>query len=151
MNRFFLSLFIISVFSHSFAQTDLDSIISSDMGNIAIRTSDLVSDLVTLQTKQITANRYKLYPTGNLYNFLKLDTQTGRIDQIQWSLDDDKEFTSTLNREDLSWGWSTGINSFELYPTQNMYQFILLDKATGRTWHVQWGLSAEKRWIKKIY
>ena len=30
-----------------------------------------------------------------------------------------------------------------------MYQFILLDKTDGRTWHVQWGEKAE-RWIRRI-
>lgn len=95
------------------------------------------------------SNRYKMYPTENMHNFLKLDTQTGRIEQVQWSLDNDKEFSIILNNKDLS--WITGMNSFELYPTQNMYQFILLDKATGRTWHVQWGFSDKKRWMQRIY
>ena len=90
-----------------------------------------------------------MYPTENIYNLLKLDTQTGRIEQVQWSLKDKEEFSSIINAQDLS--WDTGLNSFELYPTQNMYQFILLDKASGRTWHVQWGLDNKKRWIKPIY
>lgn len=147
MKRISFILFIISIFSNAFAQTD--SIASIRVDSISFRTSELLEDLVTLQMMQVTASRYKMYPTENIYNFLKLDTQTGRIEQVQWSLDDNKEFSTMLNRDDLS--WSTGINSFELYPTQNMYQFILLDKATGRTWHVQWGLSDKKRWIKRIY
>lgn len=102
-----------------------------------------------IQMKEVSANRYKMYPTQNMYNLLKLDTQSGRIEQVQWSLDDNNEFTSVINSEDLP--WKKGLNSFELYPTQNMYQFILLDKATGRTWHVQWGLDYKKRWIKRIY
>lgn len=40
---------------------------------------------------------------------------------------------------------------FELYPTQNMYQFLLLDKTNGRAWHVQWGMEDTKRWIRRIY
>ena len=82
-------------------------------------------------------DRYKLYPTENIYNFLQLDTSTGKIDVVQWSLDDGKEGSVTLNDEDLS--LDTGCGTFELYPTKNMYQFILLDKVTGRKWHVQWG------------
>ena len=31
-------------------------------------------------------NRYKLYPTDNMYTFLRLDTKTGMIDKIQWLL-----------------------------------------------------------------
>lgn len=94
-------------------------------------------------------DRYKLYPTENMYINLKLDTKTGQIDLIQWSLDDDKEGSMTLNSTDLS--YDTGCGTFELYPTQNIYQFLLLDKVTGRIWHVQWGFEREKCWIKRIY
>lgn len=31
-------------------------------------------------------DRFKLYSTDNIYTFLKLDTATGKIDQLQWSL-----------------------------------------------------------------
>ena len=130
----------------SYAQTDT---IVSQADSLSKHTDELLEEIRILQLKEVYANRYKMYPTQNMYNLLKLDTQTGRIEQVQWSLDDNKEFTSIINNQDLSWEY--GINSFELYPTQNMYQFILLDKATGRTWHVQWGLEDKKRWIKRIY
>lgn len=94
-------------------------------------------------------NRYKLYPTENKYNFLKLDTATGRIEQVQWSLNDNEEFTLTLNGNDLS-SFTSYNGMFELYPTKNIWQFILLDKYTGRQWHVQWGLESKKRWIQRI-
>lgn len=126
------------------AQTD--SISSDSASNQVV---ELLEDIRVRQIKETYANRYKMYRTENIYNLLKLDTQTGKIEQVQWSLDYNKEFTSTINSQDLS--WETGMNSFELYPTQNMYQFVLLDKATGRTWHVQWGLQDKKRWIKRIY
>ena len=95
-------------------------------------------------------NRYKLYSTENIYNMLQLDTKTGQIKQAQWSLDNDKEGCWTINDEDLSYGVGYGSGSFELYPTKNMYQFILLDKTDGRKWHVQWGIGDSKRWIRKI-
>lgn len=152
MRRLILLLSYVSIFFiKSFAQNDSIFISSDRNDSIAIATSNLVDKIFRVKLIEIDSNRYKLYPTENIYNFLKLDTQTGRIDQIQWSLDSKKEFSSSLNREDLSISWSETANSFELYPTQNMYQFILLDKATGRTWHVQWGLSDNKRWIKRIY
>lgn len=129
-----------------FAQTDS---IASSSDSISQPSILLLEEIRLLKLKETYSNRYKMYPTENMYNLLKLDTQTGRIEQVQWSLDDNKEFTSTINSQDLS--WETGMNSFELYPTQNMYQFVLLDKATGRTWHVQWGLEPKKRWIKRIF
>ena len=96
--------------------------------------------------------RYKLYQTENIYTLLQLDTKTGKIEQVQWSLDSDKEGTMTINNDDLSWGYGYGSGSFELYPTQNMYQFILIDKTDGRKWHVQWGTSGDKsRWIRRIF
>lgn len=97
-------------------------------------------------------NRYRMYKTENMYNFLRLDTKTGKITQVQWSLDDSKEGTWEINTDDLTYGYGRGSNSFELYPTQSMYQFILIDKTDGRMWHVQWGTSGDKsRWIKRIY
>lgn len=115
---------------------------------------DSILSLIYERLEQIRENvepveRYKMYETENIYNLLKLDTRTGKIEQIQWSLDSEKEFSVTINDVDLSWYARNGI--FELYPTKNMYQFILLDKFTGRTWHVQWGLEQTKRWMRRIY
>jgi len=95
--------------------------------------------------------RYKLYQTDNIYTFLQLDTKTGMIEQVQWSLDSDNEGSVSINIEDLTYGLGCGSGSFELYPTKNMYQYLLLDKTTGRKWHVQWGLESSKRWIRRIY
>ena len=39
---------------------------------------------------------------------------------------------------------------FTLYPTQNMYTFILLDQLDGRTWQVQWSIEPENRFIIPI-
>lgn len=110
---------------------------------------DIKTTLIEKNTSLLN-ERYKLYPTENIYNLLQLDTQTGRIEQVQWSLDADKELTVTVNSENLSYGkYNNG--TFELYPTKNMYQFILIDKTDGRKWHVQWGMSDKERWIREIY
>lgn len=96
-------------------------------------------------------NRYKLYQTENIYTFLRLDTKTGIIDQVQWSLDDEKEFIIPINSFDFSQYYGGGSGSFELYPTKNMYQFLLIYKPLGHVWHVQWGMKSGERWIKGIY
>ena len=94
--------------------------------------------------------RFKLYKTENIYNFLELDTKTGKIQQVQWSLDEKKEGSVVINNVDLSLGIGYGSGSFELYPTSNIYQFILIDKTDGRKWHVQWGFENAKRWIRNM-
>lgn len=94
--------------------------------------------------------RFKLYKTENNFNFLELDTKTGKIKQVQWSLDEKNEGSSVINNVDLSWGTGYGSGSFELYPTSNIFQFILIDKTNGRKWHVQWGLENANRWIRYI-
>lgn len=130
----------------------------SAQGNLAVsNVNDSILSRITMLVEDIdmriyenqSKDRYKLYSTENIYNMLKLDTQTGMIEQVQWSLDTNKEGFVTINREDLS--LNTGVGTFELYPTQNMYQFVLLDKTNGRVWHVQWGMEDKKRWIRRIY
>lgn len=96
-------------------------------------------------------HRYKLYPTENIYTFLQLDTKTGKIEQVQWSLNSANEGSVSINSEDLTHGYGDGSGTFELYPTKNMYQFLLLDKTTGRKWHVQWGMESTNRWIRRIF
>ena len=81
---------------------------------------------------------YKLYPTTNIFTLLKLDTSIGQIFQVQFDIkgNDSAEFivnpTNLVNDDDIYPG------RFELYPTQNMYKFILLDKKDGRIWQAQW-------------
>jgi hypothetical protein len=128
----------------------VDDITSSDALTVKLLRSPYANAIVEdIDFRMHGLDRYKLYPTENIYNFLQLDTMTGKIEIVQWSLDDDKEGSATLNNEDLSLG--TGCGTFELYPTKNIYQFLLLDKVTGRRWHVQWGFESSKRWIKRIY
>ena len=78
---------------------------------------------------------------------VKADTR-GRY-KLQWSLKAKQEGGVYVNRNYLSFGSTIG--EFELYPTDNMYQFILLNTIDGRCWHVQWGGDDDKRWIRQIY
>lgn len=94
--------------------------------------------------------RYKLYPTSNMWTFIKLDTRNGKMWQVQFSVKgDDYRFESPLNTTPLiSKGDESG--RFELYPTQNMYNFILLDGVEGNTWQVQWSTEPENQAIIPI-
>ena len=122
------------------------------LDSIHIEVKDIANQMSKNYVNSVFSNTYKLYKTENMYTFLRLNTSNGKIDQVQWSLDRDKEFISVLNDVDLTYGISIGnyTDRFELYPTQNMYQFILLDKNFGSMWHVQWGFESKKRWIVPI-
>ena len=95
--------------------------------------------------------RYKLFPTQNMWIFIKLDTQTGRVWQLQYSVEgNEKRFESDLNPYPIMIKGKKVNGRFELYPTQNIYNFILLDQIDGRTWQVQWALDEENRGIFPI-
>ena len=141
MKHFVLFFILIAIAINGYSQSTKNSVCDSTLIYITKQLEDI--------DFRNGMNRFKLYPTENIYTLLKLDTATGKIDQLQWSLDSDKEGSFTINNDDLSLG--SGSGTFELYPTKNMYQFILLDKVTGRQWHIQWGMEASKRWIRRFY
>ena len=91
--------------------------------------------------------RFKLFETTNMWTFLQLDTATGRIWQIQYVVEGDNRGGVTLNSQDLTNGEQRIPRRFTLYPTQNMWTFILLDQINGNTWQVQWSQEEDKRGI----
>lgn len=100
---------------------------------------------------EMATPRYKIYQTENTYNLLKLDTATGRIWQVQYRLGDTESMTVAIDETSLLWSDEPiRPGRFELYSTKNMYQFILLDTETGRTWQVQWNTKYEKRFRERI-
>jgi len=93
---------------------------------------------------------FKLYPTENMYNFLKLDTRDGTIQLVQWSLEGDTRFEYPLNLIPLVAESERRANRFALYATQNSWTFILLDQKSGSTWQVQWSTNAGDRLVVPI-
>ncbi|WP_405326771.1 hypothetical protein [Fibrobacter sp.] len=97
--------------------------------------------------------RYKLYPTQNMWTFLKLDTETGRIWQVHYSIKGkDYRFEEPLNSGNIAKTLKKKqiIGRYALYQTQNMYNFILLDQFDGDTYQVQWGTDKESRLLIPI-
>ena len=92
-------------------------------------------------------SNFVLYPTTNVYTFLKLDTRNGKIWQVQYSMDEN-EFEVVLNNKELVANGKPG--QFALYPTTNNWTFILLDTINGATYHVQWSQDADKRIVIPI-
>jgi hypothetical protein len=93
---------------------------------------------------------YNLYPTENYYNFIKLNTRNGTMWQVQYSMDDEKRFTTVLNDISLVLSSEESNQRFMLMPTTNMFTFILMDQIDGRTWQVQWNVDPLKRMVLKI-
>lgn len=94
---------------------------------------------------------YRLFPTTNMWTFLRLNTQDGRIWQIQYDINGSNRFVSSLNTEALVSDEDRKDGRFTLYPTQNMWTFILLDTVDGRTWQVQWSQDEQNRFIIPIF
>ncbi len=94
---------------------------------------------------------YRLFATRNMYTFIKLDTRNGKMWQVQWSTKgSDYRFENTLSDISRVSEEDEKNGRFFLYPTTNIYNFILLDQIDGRAWQVQWG-KEEDRAVIRIY
>ena len=94
---------------------------------------------------------YKLFPTENYWTFLKLDTRNGKIWQVHFTISDGYHGELVLNSSSLIWDGKEINGRFNLYPTNNMYNFILLDQLNGKTYQVQWNNDENKRFVSRIY
>lgn len=94
---------------------------------------------------------YQLYPTENMWTFIKLDTSNGQMWQVHFAINDDSSRSEEiLSLTRLAIAGEAKVGRFCLYPTKNMYNFILLDKKDGRTWQVQWSFDYMNRGILPI-
>ena len=95
---------------------------------------------------------YKLFPTKNTWASLKLDTRNGRIWQVHFSISTmGYEGTLSINPYSLVLPEEEINGRFNLYPTENMYNFVLLDQINGNTYKVQWHNDKDKRFIRRIF
>ena len=102
---------------------------------------------------QLEVPIYQLFPTENYWTFIKLDTRNGKMWQVHFTISKDGyEGELILNSRSLVWTEEEEVSGrFTLYPTKNMYNFILLDQINGRTYQVQWNNDKEKRFVSRIY
>lgn len=92
---------------------------------------------------------YRLFSTRNKWTYIKLNTRNGQMWQVQYSLEDNNRedplsLTPLVPKDDEKNG------RFFLYPTQNFYNFILLDQFDGRVWQVQWSIEDSKKLVIRI-
>ena len=106
----------------------------------------------TVQQKKVSGNSiYQLFPTKNYWTFIKLDTRNGKMWQVHFSIEDVKNTGELiLNSLSLVDKEEEMNGRFILYPTENMYNFLLLDQISGIVVQVQWSLDAKKRGIVSV-
>ena len=108
----------------------------------------LLSSTAMAQRESDIAYRYRLFETTNIWTFILLDTATGRAWQVNYYLDDTPSVRSIINESSLLPEGVTRSNGrFTLYPTTNMYTFLLLDREDSRIWQLQWSLESKNRGI----
>jgi hypothetical protein len=110
----------------------------------------LLADDVEVSNLQPTQNAtacFRLFPTNNIWTFLKLDTRTGLAWQVQFGLESPTDrLTVVLNDIKLAPDTSKE-GRFTLYPTRNIFNFLLIDQQTGQTWQLQWSQKQKERGI----
>jgi hypothetical protein len=94
---------------------------------------------------------YCLFPTQNMWTFIKLNTRNGQMWQVQFDVEGANRFQTNLNILPLVSEEKEVNGRFILYPTQNIYTFILLDQLDGKIWQVQWSIETDNRIILPIH
>ena len=86
---------------------------------------------------------YRLFPTTNMWIFIKLNTADGRMWLVQYSTTAGDQVEIPLSRIERAEESEKKDGRCTLYATQNMYNFILLDQIDGRVWQVQWSTEGD--------
>ena len=85
---------------------------------------------------------YRMFQTKNIWTFLKLDTRSGLVWQVQWGKN---PVSLPVNKVPLVKPEQAKAGRFTLCPTRNISNFILLDQERGQMWDVQWSMDDEGR------
>ena len=93
---------------------------------------------------------YRLFPTQNMWTFIKLNTRNGQMWQVQFDVEGDNRLETFLNLVPLVSKEKEVNGRFMLYSTQNIYTFILIDQLDGKMWQVQWSIEFDERLIIPI-
>lgn len=123
----------------------------TNMKKILLTFVAMLLSINAIYSQSTNEDRYVLYPTKNIWTFLKLDTSNGKIWQVQYSVNgDDYRYEAVLNYISLVLDKDRPTGRFKLYPTDNTYNFVLIDTKVGTTYQVQWSHEPEKRLILPI-
>lgn len=111
-----------------------------------------IEKTTVIQQKLVSENTiYQLFPTKNLWTFIKLDTRNGKMWQVHFSVKDNGgQGEVLLNSFSLVNDEKETNGRFTLYPTENMYNFLLLDQTNGNVYQAQWSMEEKYRGVFKI-
>ncbi len=156
MKKLLTTLLIALISFAAVAQNDTTTtVISQNTPTLSSKDSLLLKHLysVVSQANTSVVPRYKMYKTENTYNLIKLDTATGRVWQVQYRMGSTDPMVIAIDDNSLLWSWEDEIpGRYELYPTQNIHTFILLDTKKGYTYQVQWSTSGpNQRFRESLY
>lgn len=94
---------------------------------------------------------YKLFPTKNFWTFIKLNTRNGKMWQVHFGVTEtDVRAILDLNNLPLVSEEKETSGRFTLYPSENTYNFLLLDQIDGNVYQVQWSMQENNRGIIPI-
>lgn len=116
----------------------------NSFAQVNIKPNDNVTKLKTNTVE------FRLFPTENIWNFIKLNTRNGQMWQVQFGLIAENRFVTNLSTASQVSKEEEVNDRFTLYSTQNMYAFILLDQFSGKTWQVQWSIDPNNRGVFPI-
>lgn len=86
---------------------------------------------------------WRLFKTSNMWNYLQLNTSTGIIFLLQFDINGyNRGIVNIINKDPLVNDDAYIPGRFTLYPTDNIYTFILLDQINGNSWQVQWSFES---------
>ena len=116
---------------------------------VAQQTELAPSEVASIRESDL-AYPYRLIPTTNIWTQILIDTATGRAWQVQFSIDETPAARAPLNEISLLPESAISRNGrFAVYPTSNMYTFLLMDREDSRIWQLQWSNEPENRGIMR--
>ena len=141
MRKFIISLICVFVVSTTFSKAyskklEGSTVYSPGNENVSAQNDDIAI--------------YRLFPTKNIWTFIKLNTRNGMMWQVQYDVEGDNRGVTYLNILPLVTTEKEANGRFTLYSTENIYNFILLDQVGGKMWQVQWSLEAKNRGLFPI-
>ena len=140
MKKVFLAIVLLMISISAFGQVYEAPLSQEQRDSVLLQISHRLD-------KNAKAGRYKIYPTKNVYTSLRLDTFTGEVWAIQIGLGEDTTAGCYKISEKVGpeMEWYNLVGRYELYPTENMYNFILLNTVDGFVYQVQWSIDKNKR------